>query len=143
MSVNAESCSLQIKQINDAIEKYANSKLRENDLSLTQSAVLIELNETEDGIRSLKWLERRFNVAQPTMLGIVNRLEQKGLVTTFQSPDDKRMKIVRLTETGREKCACGYTYMNKTEYYLLKALTEEERQEFKRLLEKIKKYLYI
>lgn len=138
---NTESCSMQIKQINDAIEKYANSKLRENDLSLTQTSVLIELDDSEDRIRSLKWLERRFSVAQPTMLGIVNRLEQKGLVTTFANPDDKRVKMVHLTETGHYKCACGYTYMNDTETILLEALSPDEQLELKRLLKKIKIHL--
>lgn len=136
-----ETCCALIKQINDGLEKYANNLLRENDLTMMQIAVLVELDSSEGKTRSLKWLEHKFRVAQPTMLGIVKRLEQKALVETYVSSEDRRMKLVHATEAGSEKCSIGYTYMDHTEENLLQALSPEEQVEFSRMLKKIAEQL--
>ena len=38
---------------------------------------------------------------RPTMTGIVDTLEKKGLVTRQPNPDDRRSLLVRLTDSGR------------------------------------------
>ena len=141
MSRYHDSCCARIKQINNAIEKYVNNLMREIDITMMQSSVLVETDMADGKERSLKWLERKFNVAQPTMLGIVKRLEQKGLVETHSCPEDERMKMVHATEAGSEKSRCGYAYMDHTEEILLRSLTSEEQNEFRRLLRKIKESL--
>lgn len=132
-------CPALIKQINDALEKQANNILRESGLTMSQVAVLIELDSAEGKQLHLKALERRFEVAQPTMLGIVRRLEEKDYVTMIPDENDRRMKLVRLSGEGEKKCEYGYTHMNLAESNLLSALNEDEREQFKTLLEKIKK----
>ena len=136
-----DSCCAQIKQINNSLEKYANNLLREDDMTMMQISVLVETDAAQGNERSRKWLEHKFNVAQPTMLGIVKRLEQKGLVETHSCPEDERMKMVHATEAGSEKSRCGYAYMDYTEEILLRSLTSEEQNEFRRLLKKIKESL--
>ena len=129
-------CCALIKQINDSLVKYSNNLLRRDDLTIMQISVLVELDETAEKELPLKALEHRFGVAQPTMLGIVRRLEQKGLAETYFSREDKRAKIVRLTSAGKEKCRFGYDYMDQAEQQLLNALDDQEKQQFRRLLEK-------
>lgn len=141
MSHYQNTCCALIKQINDSLEKYSNNMLRQDDLTIMQISVLVELDETEEKALPLKTLEHRFGVAQPTMLGIVRRLEQKGLTETFFGTEDKRMKIVRLTSAGMEKCRSGYKHMDQAEQLLLKNLDDQERQRFLRLLEKAKSSL--
>ena len=141
MLKSENTCSALIKQINDSLERSANNTLRADGLTMMQIAVLVALDTAEEKTLSLKHLEHAFGVAQPTMAGIVKRLEQKKLVDSFEPPEDRRRKLVRLTAAGSEKCDLGYSHMSHAEEHLLRALSEEERGEFHRLLEKIRESL--
>jgi DNA-binding MarR family transcriptional regulator len=48
-------------------------------------------------------------VAQPTMTGIVRRLEQDGFVQRTRDPDDARAMRIALTEAGRDELAAVRT----------------------------------
>ena len=49
-----------------------------------------------------KELESILNVAQSTCAGIINRLAAKEFVECFTKPNDKRIKLVHLTEAGEK-----------------------------------------
>ena len=133
------SCGALLKQIHDIMEKNANNVLREQDLTISQSGVLVLLDEKEGKTASFKDLEKEFGVSQPTMVGILNRLVQKGLVEVLTDSEDKRIRKAHLTQKGADKCKEGYKHMNSAEDQLLKSLTDDEKAEFNRLLLKVKK----
>ena len=135
------SCSALIKQINDSLEKSANNTLRAEDLTMSQIAVLLALDQAGEKTLSMKMLQEQFGVAQPTMFGTVRRLERKELVTCFSNPQDGRSKLVQLTEAGKKKCDAGYVHMDEAEAQLLQALDAAEREQFRGLLEKIRRSL--
>lgn len=76
---------------------------------------------------SLKELEQIQHVAQSTAAGIVSRLEQKGLLEALGDPEDKRIKKVRITAEGIERCKEAEQHMEQTEEYILSRLTETEQ----------------
>lgn len=121
------------------MEKNANNVLREQDLTISQSGVLVLLDEKEGKTASFKELEKDFGVSQPTMAGILNRLVQKDLVEVLTDSEDKRIRKAHLTQKGAEKCKEGYKHMNSAEEQLLKSLTDDEKMEFNRLLLKVRK----
>ncbi|NLT40718.1 MAG: MarR family transcriptional regulator [Clostridiales bacterium] len=127
-------CGMLIKQIYDAIGKQANNALRKNDLTLSQVRLLMELGEDGGAAKSLKELERRFQVAQPTISGIVRRSEAKGLVHVFTSSEDNRVKLVKLTPEGEALQQSNMCEIEKMECRLVLRLTEEEQQELLRML---------
>jgi len=130
-------CGALVKQIHDGLEKQINNRLREQDLTMAQFGVLVELGLTPEGELSLKELERRLHVAQSTAAGIVVRLEQKGLVESFGDPEDRRIKRVRMTPKG-EACFRGADKdMEATEAQLLSALDPQERETLLYLLQKL------
>ena len=133
------SCGTLLKQIHDIMEKNANNVLREQDLTISQSGVLVLLDGKEGKTASFKELEKDFGVSQPTMVGILNRLVQKDFVEVLTDSEDKRIRKARLTQKGAEKCKEGYKHMNLAEEQLLKNLTEDEKMEFNRLLLKVRK----
>jgi DNA-binding MarR family transcriptional regulator len=59
----------------------------------------------EDGPLRITDLAAAELVAQPTMTGIVRRLEQDGLVRRTADPDDARAVRVTLTDAGRDELA--------------------------------------
>ena len=133
------SCGTLLKQIHDIMEKNPKNDLREQDLTISQSGVLVLLDEKEGKTASFKELEKDFGVSQPTMAGILNRLVQKDLVEVLTDSEDKRIRKAHLTQKGAEKCKEGYKHMNSAEEQLLKSLTDDEKMEFNRLLLKVRK----
>ena len=133
------SCGALLKQIHDIMEKNANNVLREQELTISQSGVLVLLDEKEGKTASFKELEKDFGVSQPTMVGILNRLVQKDLVEILTDSEDKRIRKAHLTQKGADKCKEGYKHMNSAEEQLLKSLTNNEKKEFNRLLLKVRK----
>lgn len=85
----------------------------------------------------MKELEMVFNVSQPTVAGIVNRLEKKGLVKTQQSEEDSRAKTVQMTEQGYEEYIFVKSSRERKEHELTEVLSESERKEFQRMLIRI------
>lgn len=86
----------------------------------------------------LKELEKALHVAQSTAAGIVSRLEQKGLVESFGDAEDRRVKVVRLSEAGAGCCRTADARMAEAERQLLSSLTEAERDIFILLLRKVR-----
>ncbi len=134
-------CGALLKQINDVMEKNANNALRGQDLTISQSGVLVLLDEKKEKTATFKELEKNFGVSQPTMVGILSRLEQKKLVEIITEPDDKRIRLAHLTQKGADKCKEGYKHMKSAEELLLHGLTDTEKKEFLRLLQKIRSYI--
>ncbi len=73
------------------------------------------------------------DVAERTSLDKVSlsraasRLEERGLIRRTECQDDRRIKILRLTRTGRGTLAEVTRIVSEREAYLLEALTETER----------------
>lgn len=132
-----KACGALLKKINDELEKNANNVLRSQDLTLTQLGALLELYSAPDEQLPLKELERRLHVAQSTAAGIVSRLERKALVESFGDPEDRRIKIVKLTSAGIERVQKTDSHRIQTEEHLLSGLTETEKSIFYSLLKKI------
>jgi DNA-binding MarR family transcriptional regulator len=132
--MRCESCGFLIKQIHDAVGKRVNNELRANNLTLTQVRVLMELWEEGGGSIALKELERRFRVAQSTVVGIVHRLEVKGFVEGFTAPDDNRVKLVKLTPEGKKFREKHIRAINEMEKQLISCLSADERRDFLRML---------
>ena len=129
-----ETCGLLIKIIHDSVRKRLDNSLREKDLTLAQVRVLMALGEGEGDPKPLKELERRFQVAQSTIVGIISRLETKGFVDGYTAPDDNRVKLVKLTPDGEKFREANIKEVEEMEERLLSHLTEAEQHEFQRML---------
>lgn len=140
--INQNTCGAIIKQIHDELEKNANNALRPQGLTMVQVSTLLALKDMPEGQCSLKEMEQILHVAQSTAAGIVVRLEQKGLVEGFGSPEDKRIKMVRITSAGEECCIQAEQSMKATEKRLLSGLTETESSIFYSLLSKVRDSIY-
>ena len=132
-----KSSALLIKNINDYMTKDSNNQLRKVDLTMAQVEVLSYLIFSEGYSRSLKEIEHHLSVAQSTAAGIVKRLETKKFVSSYISQDDKRRKMIVLTDKGIEYSSVARANMDAAEEMLLHNLTDEEKEIFYQLLVKI------
>ena len=126
-----------IKRIDNALEKEANQNLQTLNLTMQQNHALVLLVHAPEHTLSLKELEERFCAAQSTVAGLISRLEKKGLVEAVSSPEDKRVKRVRLTEEGQRLCAISRQNLVDSEARLTSNLSPEERESFLACLKKV------
>ena len=134
-------CGAYIKHINDVLQKESNNALQKKGLTMSQLIVLHQLENTPNGEMPLKELEKNLQVAQSTTAGIISRLEQKGFVEGYGSAEDKRIKIVRITESGHKCFMEAQIYSLESEKHLLTGLTESECDMFNILLKKVSENL--
>lgn len=134
-------CGFYIKHISEALQRNANNALRSADLTVSQVSVLYLLEATPNGKLSLKDLEKRLQVAQSTAAGVIARLEQKVFVESYGSSEDKRIKMVRITQVGIACCAEARDRISHVEEYLLSCLTDTERLMFSQLLKKVSDHM--
>lgn len=138
-----EDCGMLIKQINDQLEKDANNDMRAQDLTLIQASILLQLENCEQETASMKEIEKFLGVAQPTAVGIIQRMELKKLVTSFTSQSDKRIKLVHLSKEGKQKAGFARKQMAMTEARITSSLNEEEQVQFVQYLRRVRDSLKI
>ena len=126
-----------IKRIDNALEKEANQNLQALNLTMQQNRVLILLAHAETHTLSLKALEERFGAAQSTVAGLVARLEKKGLIEAVTDPNDRRVKLARLTEEGIRLHAQSRQNVVDAEDRLTAKLSPEEKELFLACLQKV------
>jgi DNA-binding MarR family transcriptional regulator len=87
-----------VKQINNVFEKDLNEKLRRLGITSSQCAVLDFLFQTSIEEVSQRDVERHLNLCNPTVTGLLKRLDEKGFILCVPSATDKRKKNIYLTE---------------------------------------------
>lgn len=122
------------KQINMQIKKGIDKDLIEYDLTTSQSRVLFFVHFREKDKTSMKDIEEHLKVTHPTVIGIVKRLEEKGFVTTASDPEDRRVKLVTITQKTTKMIKKLDQGRRKMDEKLLKGFTEQEAKELRRML---------
>lgn len=138
MGLENRFCSILIREIQNYTERQSNNLMHDEGITMSQARTLAELLEYPHKQASLKELEKKLELAQSVTAGIVKRLEQKGYVESFGDPDDKRIKIVRITSLGEERCRIAQTLLFHLEKQLFSGLTDDEYQSLFHLLKKAK-----
>lgn len=118
---------------------------------LQQIAVAIFLQETEAlGITPVQYavlqqvantpgidqrtLARTVGLDTSTLGGVVDRLEARGLVVRNASPDDRRVRLLTLTDAGFALLQSAVPLMLRAQERMLEPLPKRERTEFMRML---------
>jgi MarR family 2-MHQ and catechol resistance regulon transcriptional repressor len=81
-------------------ERFSGESVRQTGLTHAQFDIIATLGNTPG--MSYKELGERTLITKGTLTGVIERLEQKGLVARERSSDDKRSFFVRLTPAGDE-----------------------------------------
>lgn len=87
-----------VKQINNVYEKDFNKRLKTIGITSSQCAVLNYLFRSEKEEVNQRDIERHLSLKNPTVTGLLKRLEDKGFILSVPSNTDKRCKNIHLTE---------------------------------------------
>lgn len=89
-----------IRRVIRAVDLHSRKLLEECGLTAPQLATLRELERTGD--TSIGVLARAIHLSQPTLTGIIDRLERRGLIRRTRDGEDRRAVKVAVTSAGRE-----------------------------------------
>lgn len=126
-----------IKYIADKLKQNTEKELKKYDLTLSQSRVLIYL-DSQGGEARQKEIQKFFRVTHPTIIGITERLENKGFVRTWLTLENKKEKVVGLTERAVFVVEDMERARNEREKLLKTGLTDKELEQLLYVLEKMK-----
>ena len=129
-----------IKNINDKLKVKADADLKQYNLTLAQSRVFAFLHNN-GGQATQKEIEVFLEVSHPTVVGIVSRMEQNGHVTTWIDEQDKRNKIVKLTEQAETLGMDMEHDISVNEEKMLSSLSEADVEHLREMLLTIYKNL--
>ena len=127
-----------IKRVSILVEQLVNHEISEQDLTMSQGAVLYQLINAPEDKLTLKEIEGILKLSQPVTVGIVKRLEEKGFVTSIYSTEDRRVKIIQITEQGRQKLIASREIMEQIEMDMFEGMSEQEIAQFHQYLLHIK-----
>ena len=113
-----------IKRINDKLAARADAELKQFDLTMSQCRVFLYLS-SRGGQATQKEIETFLDVAHPTVVGLVSRMEQNVKLTVQAEALDKDMQRNRL----------------ESEQMLLSPLSPEEREQLRKLLITVAEHL--
>lgn len=128
-----------IKSINDKLTVKADAELKQYQLTMSQSRVLVYLI-SRGGQATQKEIEVFLDVAHPTVVGLVSRMEHNGYLVCWPS-EDGRNKNVKLTPKAEAIDQDMQKNMESSEEMLLEPLSPEERERLKALLQVVAEHL--
>jgi MarR family 2-MHQ and catechol resistance regulon transcriptional repressor len=124
-------------QAYNAIFKLTELALLPHGLSLPQLHLLCVLKKG-GGILTTGEIGRAMVKASQTITGLVDRLEEPGLVERVFDRRDRRKTWVRMTESGERKLAEAFPVGNQLAEELFAVLTDQELQDLRAKLEKLR-----
>lgn len=107
------------------------------DLTAAQWSVVVLL--AEGSANTPAELSRLLDYDPGAMTRLIDRLAEKGIVERCDSPDDRRSKIITLTEQGRQLYPSIRPRIIHAHNTLLRGFSAEEAQQLSTLLDKILK----
>ena len=126
-----------IKKAALEVEKLSNQVLAPFELTHTQYKILMMLYHSPEQFIRQRDIEKKFSMTNPSVTGIVQNLEKKGLVIRLQSQEDKRSKLIYPTEHAR-KLEPELSQLGKSlENQVTANLQEEECRQLCELLKKM------
>ena len=126
-----------LKKIFQTMEKILNKELEIIDLTSMQAHVLIYLYKNKNNIINQRDIEREFELTNPTVNGILNRLENKGFIKRVVSHIDARNKVISLTDKSVLLINNMKKSAEKMESKMTLGINKDELDIFYRLIKKM------
>lgn len=115
-----------VKMIEHLVKRIGDEHLKQIGLTKSQADVIILLAHESDKVFRQRDIERALNYSNPTVTGLLNRLEQKNFIVRHIDPDDSRARIISLTGAALDVLDAIYQSIHQTEQMLLEGFSDEE-----------------
>ena len=134
------SVGFMFKQINNIYEKEFNNLLRGIGITSSQCAVLDYLLGSSKEFMNQKDIEKEFGLrpsTNPTVTGILKRLDEKGFILAVPSNQDKRCKNIYPTEKAYDIQKKMDNYRKKIDRRLTIGMSKKEIAALEKMLDRV------
>lgn len=125
----------QLKHAFFALEELHAEHLADSLVNVRELSVLLLLDGREP--ESQQQAAERLGVDRTTMVGLLDSLEDKGLVARQPDPADRRRNVVALTAAGRKALKQAKAASDAAERRLLADLSPAEAKQLRNLLSRL------
>lgn len=124
-----------LRRIIRAVDLYSRKLVTQTGLSGPQLICLRQL--ASDGPMQTNHLADAVNLSPATVCGILNRLEQRGLVIRERQQDDRRRVLVKLSDAGQDTVDHAPPALHDSFLFKLRALPERQQDNINKTLTRI------
>lgn len=135
MSATEEEILRSLRRIIRAVDLYSRKLMTQTGLSGPQVICLRQL--AVEGPMQTSHLAEAVNLSAATVCGILNRLEQRGLVVRERQLDDRRRVVVSLSEAGQDTVDNAPPALHDSLLFKLRSLPPEQQLAIHRTLAQI------
>lgn len=129
---------LLIRFVYFALEKEKHIYFEEQNITASQGDVLLFVGGSVLHNKQVNQrdIETHLRLTNPTVTGILTRLEEKEFIRRVKSETDGRNKLIQLTSKSEALLKQFMQYKSKIETIWLEGFSKEEREQFRALLAK-------
>lgn len=128
-----------IKRVYLSHRKNIDEKLKEFDLTMSQLDVLILISVANEKKQLIKQrdIERKLNLTNPTVTGLINRLEAKRLIKRCECQEDKRIRYLYVTDKATRINDEMKKIFDQSDLIALNGFNNDEKKELEQYLIRI------
>lgn len=129
--------SRQLRMISNKFREVGDKNLQKYNLTAAQLDILIYLKCNGEKEIHQRQIEKWFQLKNPTVTGLLNRLEEKRFIVRKTNPEDRRYRVIELTETGDRLLGQLWEDAWNLENRIYSKLSKEEQKTLMALLDRI------
>ena len=124
------------KQIHFAFKTRGARMMKAVDVTPAQMDIMLLLFAKEQNGSEVtqKDLETVLRLSNPTVTGLLNRMEEKGFIRRVRKETDKRCRFIYMTEHGRNYLEMMERARRQAEAHIVKGMTDRQVEELIQLL---------
>ena len=128
-----------LKFVSRLSEKNLNDMMTELNITRSQMDLLayVFVRNKEDNEVNQVDIEKYLNLKNPTVSGLINRLEKKEYIKREASSKGANFKSIVITEKGKDLLEEGKKIVESAEERMFSVLTKDEKKQLEMLLQKI------
>ena len=126
-----------LRMIHNKFREVADRNLQKYNLTAAQLEILVYLKCSGEEEIHQRQIEEWFQLKDPTVTGLLNPLEEKGFLTRRPNPNDRRYRVVELTEKGGELLSQMWEEAKGMENKIYSGFSEEELGQLSGFLDRI------
>ena len=126
------------KSYDEHMENNSSSEDFETIITTNNAEILAYLHDNQDKEIFQKDIEELLSIKAPTVTEILKKMEQKQWITRINSKIDGRFKRINITAKGISTRLETLEKVNELENRINSSITEQEKEAFLKILDKIK-----
>lgn len=89
-----------LRKIMQQMDNHSRNLDKKHGITVPQLVCLYEIYEK--GVMTLSVLSKLVHLSSSTLVGVIDRLEEKGLVSRSRDTEDRRVIFIEITDKGRQ-----------------------------------------